>query len=53
MKTIKKLLSIAILSLFGIIHLSPIFNLASAQSPYDEVLGITTTDASLKTAING
>lgn len=55
MKTIKKLLSVAILSLFGIINLFPIFNLVSAQNhtPYDEVLGITTSDEALSSAING
>lgn len=54
MKTIKRLLSVAILSMFGIINLSPIFNLVSAQdSPYDAVLGITTYSSWLKSAING
>ena len=53
MKTIKKLLSIAILSMFGVINLSPIFNLVSAQTPYDAVLGITTSDTALSSAING
>ncbi|MBR4634541.1 hypothetical protein IKO50_06465 [bacterium] len=47
MKTIKKLLSAALLSLFGMINLFPIFNITSAQTPYDQVLGITVADADL------
>ena len=53
MKTIKKLLSAALLSLFGMINLFPIFNSTYAQSPYDAALGITTYSSWLKTAING
>lgn len=56
MKTIKKSLFIIILSLFGIINIFPIFNLVSAQSgesPYNQVLGITTDKQAVKTAING
>lgn len=53
MKTIKKLLSAALLSLFGMINLFPIFNITSAQTPYDQVLGITVADADLWSAING
>ena len=58
MKTIKKLLSVAMLSLFGIINLFPIFNIASAQSqsdqsPYDQVLNITVDGKDIKSAING
>lgn len=52
MKIIKKLLSVTMLSLFGIVNFLPIFNLTYAQSPYDEVLGITTDKPSLSSAIN-
>lgn len=53
MKTIKKLLSVVLLSLFGMINLFPVFNPTYAQSPYDAALGITTYSSWLKTAING
>jgi hypothetical protein len=53
MKTIKKLLSVAMLSLFGIINLFPIFNITLAQNPYDQVLNITVDGKDIKSAING
>ena len=43
MKTIKKLLFTLLLSIFGLINLS-IFNLASAQNVYNDVLGNTTSN---------
>ena len=52
MKTVKKLLSTFILIMFWVANLS-VFNQAFAQSPYDEVLGITTDEASLGSAVRG
>ena len=49
MKTIRKLLFASLLSIFGLVNLS-VFNLASAQTAYDEVLG-SSTSSSLQHAI--
>jgi len=56
MRKLKKLLCVAMLWLFGIVNLFPIFNLASAQSPYDAIMGWTTSgekNKSLYSAIHG
>lgn len=50
MKTIKKLLSLFILWIFWLANLH--YNISFAQSPYDEVLGITTDDTAVTSAIN-
>lgn len=52
MKTVKKLLATFILLMFWVTNIS-VFNQAFAQSPYDEVLGITTDEASLGSAVRG
>lgn len=53
MKKIKKLLSIAMLWLFWVINLFPSFNLVLAQNPYNNIMGATTDDQSLYSAIHG
>jgi len=53
MKIVKQFLSIAMLSLCGVINFFPIFNLTLAQSPYDNIMGSTTDDYSLYSAIHG
>ncbi len=52
MKTIKRLVFTIILSI-GVINMFPVFNLTSAENPYDEILGQTTSETSLSSAING
>ena len=52
MKTIKRLVFTIILSI-GVINMFPVFNLTSADNPYDEILGHTTSETSLSSAING
>ncbi len=53
MKKIKKSLSIAMLWLFWVINLFPSFNLVLAQNPYNNIMGATTDDQSLYSAIHG
>ena len=53
MKKIKKSLSITMLWLFWVINLFPSFNLVLAQNPYNNIMGATTDDQSLYSAIHG